>query len=82
MGLFNSEHVENSGDHQTHVINHLESHTDALAKSDLKVWIVIALLVAQWLLILYKHHKKNNRANRRLRQHIASLSYKMRDTRL
>lgn len=61
MGLFNSEHVENSGDHQTHIINHLESHTDALAKSDLKLWIVIALLVAQWLLILYKHHKKQSR---------------------
>lgn len=60
MGLLSSKKVANNGDHQTQVINHLESHTEILDQTELKLWLIIIVVCAQLLLLVYKMHKKQS----------------------
>lgn len=61
MGLFSSKKVANNGDHQTQVINHLESHTEILDQTEIKLWLILIVVCAQLLLLVYKMHKKQSR---------------------
>lgn len=58
MGLYSSKKVENNGDPQVTIINHLENHAKMHEAQQIALSIMLVLVVAFAVLKLYRAYKE------------------------